>query len=108
MRMIAQEHAVLVQGILLRLAARYLYVERRRSNALDPVANFHLRNGASMWRLCPLADPSPSGMQRSFGIMVNYRYVLQDVAANNHSYIVDGIISASDAVKELAAGRLQL
>lgn len=100
-----QAHAPLVQQILLQLAARYLYIEKRRSYALDPVANFHLRNGASLWRLCPMADPSPSGMQRSFGVMVNYKYVLEDVAAHNHSYIVDGTISASPAVKQLTSGR---
>ncbi|KAK9822047.1 hypothetical protein WJX74_003129 [Apatococcus lobatus] len=98
-----QAHAACIHQILLRLAARYLYIEKRRSYALDPVANFHLRNGASLWRLCPMADPSPSGMQRSFGVMVNYKYVLEDVAANNHAYIVDGTISVSAAVKQLTA-----
>ncbi len=86
----------------MRLAARYLYVERRRSHALDPVANFHLRNGASMWQLCSMADPSPCGMARSFGVMVNYKYVLSEVAANNHAYVVDGIIPASSQIKQLA------
>ena len=95
---------MLIQQILLRLAARYLYIEKRRSYALDPVANFHLRNGASLLRLCPMADPSPSGMQRSFGMMVNYKYILEDVAANNHFYIVDGTISASAAVRQLTGG----
>ena len=36
---------------LMRLCAKYLYLEKRRNFALDPVANFHLRNGAAMWRL---------------------------------------------------------
>ena len=99
-----QEHAALIQQILLRLAARYLYSERRRSQALDPVANFHLRNGAGMWRLCPMADPSPNGMQRSFGVMVNYKYILADVAANNHAYVVDGQIPASPLIIRLATG----
>lgn len=35
----------------MRLAAHYLVGERRRRLALDPVANFHLRNGAQLWRL---------------------------------------------------------
>jgi malonyl-CoA decarboxylase len=38
--------------LLLRLAAVYLLQEKRRGLALDPVANFHLRNGAAVWRLC--------------------------------------------------------
>ena len=41
----------LFKKLLLRLAARYLVHERRRNNALDPVANFHLRNGAQLWRI---------------------------------------------------------
>lgn len=37
-------------------------------------ANFHLRNGAMMWRINWMADPSPRGVANSCGIMVNYRY----------------------------------
>ena len=62
-----------VRPILMRLAARYLVMERRRGKALDLVANFHLRNGASVWRLNWQADPSERGMAQSFGIRVNYR-----------------------------------
>lgn len=38
-------------------------------------ANFHLRNGAMMWRINWMADPSPRGVANSCGIMVNYRCV---------------------------------
>lgn len=62
----------LVRPIVMRLAARYLVHERRRRLALDPVANFHLRNGASVWRLNWRADLSERGCTGSFGIMVNY------------------------------------
>ena len=41
----------LFQSLLLHLCARYLIRERRRNHAIDPVANFHLRNGAELWRL---------------------------------------------------------
>jgi len=40
-------------------------------------ANFHLRNGAVMWRINWMADPSPRGVANSCGIMVNYRYILK-------------------------------
>lgn len=40
-----------LRPVLMRLAARYLVCEKRRSFALCPVANFHLRNGASLWRI---------------------------------------------------------
>ena len=38
-----------------------------------PAANFHLKNGAVMWRLNYNADPSPRGLSNSCGMMVNYR-----------------------------------
>lgn len=38
------------------------------------IANFHLRNGAMMWRLNWAADLSPRGLKNSFGLMMNYRY----------------------------------
>ena len=59
----------------MRLCAKYLYLEKRRNFALDPVANFHLRNGAAMWRLNWWADLSPRGLTNSCGIMVNYRLI---------------------------------
>lgn len=45
------EEEALLRPLLLRLAARYLAVEKRRRFALCPVAHFHLRNGATLWRL---------------------------------------------------------
>ncbi|KAJ4426092.1 hypothetical protein ANN_26901 [Periplaneta americana] len=65
---------ILLEVPLMRLCARYLYLEKRRGYALDNVANFHLRNGAVMWRLNWQADTSPRGLGNSCGIMVNYRY----------------------------------
>ncbi|GIY64644.1 malonyl-CoA decarboxylase, mitochondrial [Caerostris darwini] len=58
---------------LMKICAHYLYIEKRRSNALNSVAHFHLRNGAVMWRLNWLADLSPRGLDNSCGMMVNYR-----------------------------------
>ena len=45
---VQQEH---LRHVMLRLCAFYLVHERRRNLALDPVANFHLRNGAELWRV---------------------------------------------------------
>jgi malonyl-CoA decarboxylase len=45
----------------------------RKGKAVDPVANFHLRNGAEVFRLNWLADISERGMLNSCGLMVNYR-----------------------------------
>ncbi|XP_012261945.2 malonyl-CoA decarboxylase, mitochondrial-like [Athalia rosae] len=88
---------------LLRACARYLYKEKRRNYALNNVANFHLRNGAVMWRINWLADPSPRGAANSCGIMVNYRYYLHETETNSRNYLERYVIKASEDVVHLAA-----
>ena len=67
--------------VLLSLGARYL-TTTRDGRALDPVANFHLSNGASLERINWMANPAPYGIEESFGLMVNYRYDRAKIAAN--------------------------
>jgi malonyl-CoA decarboxylase len=90
-----------LRPLLLRLCARYLTQEKRRGSALDPVAHFHLRNGAVLWRLNWRADLSPAGLNRSHGLMVNYKYELDEVHGNNRAYVVDQRVCASQLVLEL-------
>lgn len=84
---------------LMRLCAAYLAREQRpvrtgvRQAAADPVANFHLRNGARIERLNWLADVSPAGLNASAGMLVNYRYVLSDMHVNNDAYEQRGSIA---------------
>ncbi|XP_064604096.1 malonyl-CoA decarboxylase, mitochondrial-like [Liolophura sinensis] len=86
---------------LMRLCARYLYVEKRRGRALNPVANFHLGNGAVMWRLNWLGDTSSRGITQSCGMMVNYRYYLEQTEENSRKYLENHEITASEQVVEL-------
>ncbi|GLC41388.1 hypothetical protein PLESTB_001017000 [Pleodorina starrii] len=97
----AAEAEAVLRPVLLRLAARYLVAEKRRRFALCPVAHFHLRNGASMWRLNWRADLSPLGLSRSCGIMVNYEYELPYVYDNNWKYIMLHEVRAHPQVSEL-------
>jgi len=61
------------------LSETYLRHSRRGDGSrLDAVARFHLGNGASLDRIHLRADPSPRGMQQSFGAMASYRYERQD------------------------------
>ena len=85
------------------LCAWYLYGEKRRSYALNPVANFHLQNGATMWRLNWQADTSPRGVANSCGIMVNYRYFLSDTASNSAAYLHSKVITASEQILGLVS-----
>ena len=75
--------------------------EKRGNQALDPVARFHLSNGARVERLNWLADRSPRGLRQSAGIMVNYRYKLDEIEANHEAYTGDGRIAAAPAVRSL-------
>ncbi len=87
---------------LLRLAARYLLAAKRADGAPhDAVERFHLANGAVVERLDWLADPSPRGIAQSFGIMVNYRYALDRIAANQLAYAAERRVDASSPVKAL-------
>jgi malonyl-CoA decarboxylase len=61
-----------LKPILLRLGAQYLAKEERDpGTALDPVAHFHLTNGARIERLNWMGDRSPKGLKQSAGLMVN-------------------------------------
>lgn len=95
------EIAEIVKPILQRLCAQYLLEERQRSRALDPVANFHLSNGAMLEQISWLADLSEKGMTRSYGIMVNYYYKLSDIEKNHEEYVTKTHIAASRGVKNL-------
>ncbi|KAI8904493.1 malonyl-CoA decarboxylase-domain-containing protein [Powellomyces hirtus] len=81
-----------LKPILLRLCARYLLLEKKRAAILDPVANFHIRNGACVQRLNWMGDTSEKGIAQSYGIMVNYNYVLPRLHENNMRYLLDGTV----------------
>lgn len=94
-----------LKGPLLRLAARYLLSERRGDGrALDPVAHFHLSNGARVERLNWLGDLSPKGVAQSCALMVNYLYKLDDIEANHEAYSASGKVAASSEIKALGKG----
>ena len=96
--------AELTKPILIRLCARYLLQERKKDRAMDQVANFHLANGARLERLNWLADLSNNGIQRSYGIMVNYHYKLSEIENNHEKYVTKTKIVASRSVRSLLKG----
>ncbi|KAJ8315459.1 hypothetical protein KUTeg_007609 [Tegillarca granosa] len=87
---------------LMRLCARYLYIEKRRGYALNSVANFHLGNGAVMWRINWLADTSMRGLNQSCGMMVNYRYFLDNTMENSRRYLETHYIEAPEELVSIA------
>jgi len=89
---------------LMPLAARYLLQEKRGDQPLDPVARFHLGNGAELLAAHWQGDLSDKGLDQSFGIMVNYLYRLDKIEQNHEAYQASGQIAASRAVKGLLKG----
>ncbi|ETX27720.1 malonyl-CoA decarboxylase [Roseivivax isoporae] len=86
------------------LAARYLvHAKRADGLPLDPVARFHLGNGAEVFRIHADADPSEKGRAQSGGAMVNYLYDLDKVAQNHERFATAHAIAMSPEVKALAA-----
>ena len=67
--------------------------------ARDPVANFHLRNGARVERVNFLADRSARGAEQSYGMMVNYVYSVSEIPGNSKSYEREGKIAVGKGVK---------
>jgi malonyl-CoA decarboxylase len=88
-----------VQAALAQLAAVYLGVQSTTPEG-DPVARFHLDNGARLERLNPLGDLSAKGAKQSFGMMVNYLYDLGRVESH-HEKFVQGEVAQSRAVSAL-------
>jgi malonyl-CoA decarboxylase len=91
-----------LQRTLLRLCAHYLLSAKHGDEPLDPVARFHLGNGAALERLNWMGDISQAGMSRSAGLMVNYVYWLNELERNHERYWREKAIAASPAVEKLA------
>jgi len=98
----------LLRGVIEPFAAYYFLKARTpKGRLIDPVARFHLGNGARLERINWLGDLSPKGLRESAGVMVNYLYRLEDIEKNHEAYANDDEVVASSAVKRLlkAEGR---
>ena len=96
------------QGMLKQITAHYL-VEAKGKNRrpIDPVAKFHLGNGAIIHQINMDADLSEKGLLQSKGVMVNYLYDLSKISQNVELFSKEGEISANTTIKSLSrqAGR---
>jgi malonyl-CoA decarboxylase len=85
---------------LLSAATQYFLVARDdKGRAVDPVARFHLGNGARLERINLDGDLSPKGRQQSYGLMVNYLYDLDSIESNHEAYANRGEVMASTKVR---------
>jgi len=85
---------------LLHCAAQYLAREMVEGKPADPVARFHLGNGARVERLNWMGDPSPKGIKQSFGLMVNYLYDLKRLD-RQRTQLAEGKIAVSGSIEAL-------
>jgi malonyl-CoA decarboxylase len=91
-----------LQKLLMRLCAYYLLKVKQGNEPIDPVARFHLANGAALERLNWMGDTSEQGIARSAGMMVNYVYWLAEVERNHETYFREHEIAASPSIEKLA------
>jgi malonyl-CoA decarboxylase len=91
-------------------AAAYYYLRARSKRGLpvDPVARFHLGNGARLERIDWLADVSEKGIAQSYGVMVNYLYDLDDIEKNHEAFAEQRTVVASSTVQRLLRPSLEL
>ena len=93
---------------VLRAAAWYfLHAKTRNGAPVDPVARFHLGNGARLERINWLADMSENGLGQSHGLMVNYLYELADIEKNHEAFAQQRTVVASSAVTKLVKAPLR-
>jgi malonyl-CoA decarboxylase len=103
------ETAARLQDPLMRAAAWYfLRARSRRGLPVDPVARFHLGNGARLERINWLADTSERAIAQAHGLMVNYQYDLDDIEKNHEAYAEGRTVVASNAVQRLLRPSLEL
>jgi malonyl-CoA decarboxylase len=89
-----------LRGPLMSAAASYLLKAKGAGGRpLDPVARFHLGNGARLERIDPFGDLSPKAIRQACGMMVNYLYALDDIEQNHEAFAERGLVAASRAVQ---------
>lgn len=91
-----------LQRYLLPLGAYYLLNARENGDALDPVARFHLKNGARLERINWPGDTSVTGVDRSAGLTANYVYRIPDIERNYELYTREHKVACSREVEALA------
>ncbi len=92
-----------LEAVLRDLVLFYLTQLKRGLYAYEPVAQFHLSNGASLDRINLFANPTPRGNRDSWGCMVNYRYQASQLVANHEAYLCDGRIALSADLEQRQA-----
>jgi malonyl-CoA decarboxylase len=95
-----------LKEVLIALTARYIVQTRSKTGGvIDPVARFHLGNGARLEQICFLADITPKGLRTAHGMMVSYLYDLRYIERNHESFSERNQVPASATMIRLARPR---
>ncbi|MFJ2738314.1 malonyl-CoA decarboxylase domain-containing protein [Streptomyces sp. NPDC087440] len=94
-----------VRAQLLPVLARYIAVERRADGRpLDPVARFHLGNGAAAWQLDWPANDSTEAWRQSYGAMINYRYDPALLERRHEDFVRHGTVALDGPLRNVLPG----
>ncbi len=99
-RPVADQPRELLEAPLVHLALAYLARARRGNSVYDPVAAFHLANGAQLERVNAYADLSEERLQASYGVMVNYLYDPNLVERNHEQFINEGTVAVGKGLQK--------
>jgi malonyl-CoA decarboxylase len=92
------EHRDVLAAPLERLALAYLTKAQSDGKLYDPVAMFHLSNGARLERVNAFGNLRPYGLEASFGVTVNYRYMPAELEENHERFVRGGQIRVSSGL----------
>ena len=95
------EYAEVETALMVLVAHYFLNAKGAGGRPVDPVARFHLGNGARLERINFLADTSEKSMREAYGLMVNYRYDPNEIERNHEAYANEGAVASARAVRGL-------
>jgi len=90
----------IISDPLERLGLAYLTLVKREDKPFDPVAFFHLSNGARLERVNAFANTLPAGLMQSAGLMVNYRYIPGDFESNHEAFVHHNKVNMSKKLQK--------
>ena len=97
-----------LEALLVPLCALYLVQARHGGEPADPVARFHLGNGARLERINWMSDLSPAGLSRSAGLTANYVYQPRALARRHRAYEQRCGVCATRELQQLAQRAVRL
>ena len=93
-----------VPNLVLMEAAAWFLTEHKSKSGFpsDPVCKFHIGNGARLEQINWAAQKNDTGFKNSYGIMANYRYIIDDIEKNHENYVANGSVATTVNVRKMA------